>query len=730
MGKGTNQIATELEAKTIGGGGTQTADTKCVTKTRATALGCSIRNSYENNQTVKYSDLYKTSPYSITYTNDGNGTVAGPTSAVTGSTVSITVTPNSGYERNSVTYTSGGSSNNISGTSFTMPNEDTTVNATFKKGSTGSTGSTGGGGGGGGGSYTREETTRPGFSILSVQNTPAERRLWAGANGHSYLAYTNNLLGVRSVNDYPEPESGPIQQYDLGGDVDTDVSTIYDDYDEASPFDEENPLALMCGSERIHITALLRTQEKNPGTINFQVVRYASNQYEDLGEFSLSVNMSTIGQEIMTLEPSGSNSHRLIVNWFAIDYGYNDTYNGYWFDIYWVPDNTAEKIERLIKRLVISFDDDSNYYAIDFDYDSQNQTKQNCGFNINPKYYLDNVHIETDTNSDGFNYPLFSPSYHWYHGTSNLYMYPNSVSAVYGDASIEYIQSTSPINIDSNIYHVFDMDYQNGSDQYPNTIVGKTSFPTDSTKTFLGVRLCYHVPDWQPNTAKSPRIYFCSFRMKEIYDTDHPSGISLTSDNRIMQTRDQLDNSVVDFSKVNIKWDPEYTQRIRYNCYASDAPLLGIQDIEFMPSHTGSFYYAWRNVYSDSENLYDAIRLEILNNSHVLTFNFEKLANLGILSLIGGKYSEFAYYLAVQYAGFEWGFILNPFTNSMCYQDRLEENSVGTLQERRLQFRDAHIPNRFFFDPVIEDSHWYTANSIGDEQPERMFCLANAGFVP
>ncbi len=72
MGKGTNQIATEAEAKAIGGATASVTTDKCTTKTRATALGCTVSGSYQNNQTVKYSDLSKSvlDPfYTITWKN-------------------------------------------------------------------------------------------------------------------------------------------------------------------------------------------------------------------------------------------------------------------------------------------------------------------------------------------------------------------------------------------------------------------------------------------------------------------------------------------------------------------------------------------------------------------------------------------------------------------------------------------------------------------------------------
>ncbi|MGN0462581.1 MAG: InlB B-repeat-containing protein [Ruminococcus sp.] len=66
--------------------------------------------------------------YSITYTNDGKGTVSGPTEALANDTVSgFTVTPNTGYELDTLTFNGTAFTD-----SFTMPGEAVTVKATFK----------------------------------------------------------------------------------------------------------------------------------------------------------------------------------------------------------------------------------------------------------------------------------------------------------------------------------------------------------------------------------------------------------------------------------------------------------------------------------------------------------------------------------------------------------------------------------------------------------------------
>ena len=62
MGNKTNQIATQLEAKTIGGGNSDASSTKCVTRTFAESVGCTVnlsQISYLGTQLVRYSDLSK-----------------------------------------------------------------------------------------------------------------------------------------------------------------------------------------------------------------------------------------------------------------------------------------------------------------------------------------------------------------------------------------------------------------------------------------------------------------------------------------------------------------------------------------------------------------------------------------------------------------------------------------------------------------------------------------------
>ncbi len=86
--------------------------------------------------------------YTITVQNDGNGTAsAAPAKAIKGTTVTLTATPNSGYEFDSWQVVSGGAS--ISNNKFVMPASNVVVNALFKE-STGSGSGSGSGGTGGG----------------------------------------------------------------------------------------------------------------------------------------------------------------------------------------------------------------------------------------------------------------------------------------------------------------------------------------------------------------------------------------------------------------------------------------------------------------------------------------------------------------------------------------------------------------------------------------------------
>ena len=93
----------------------------------------------ENKFTMPASDVTVTANYTgvnytVTIANGvQHGTVtADPTTATYNSTITLTATPEAGYQLSSLTYTTGDSQAiNIDGTSFTMPAGDVTVNAAF-----------------------------------------------------------------------------------------------------------------------------------------------------------------------------------------------------------------------------------------------------------------------------------------------------------------------------------------------------------------------------------------------------------------------------------------------------------------------------------------------------------------------------------------------------------------------------------------------------------------------
>lgn len=59
MGKLTNQIATEAEAKTVGSASIGITTNLCCIKSRAIALNCKVASNYADNQLVMFSDLSK-----------------------------------------------------------------------------------------------------------------------------------------------------------------------------------------------------------------------------------------------------------------------------------------------------------------------------------------------------------------------------------------------------------------------------------------------------------------------------------------------------------------------------------------------------------------------------------------------------------------------------------------------------------------------------------------------
>lgn len=173
LGTLTNQIADELEAKTIGKSSSSVVENKQVTKSKAVSLGCTVKGTYKDNQCTKYSDLSSTSaPSQYTIGIDSNQqstTLAikvkltpsgGSATTITGSqtlkitagtTVSISITREN-YTLLSWELRYGNTSiAKGTATSFAMPSANCTVYTSWQSNS-GGTGGTGGGGGGGGGS--------------------------------------------------------------------------------------------------------------------------------------------------------------------------------------------------------------------------------------------------------------------------------------------------------------------------------------------------------------------------------------------------------------------------------------------------------------------------------------------------------------------------------------------------------------------------------------------------
>ncbi len=84
--------------------------------------------------TVTVTFTIKKGVHNVNVTSDGNGTVAAePLSAVQGTDITLTITPNEGYELDKLTV--GGTEVTVTGNTYTfeMPDADVAVNATFKK---------------------------------------------------------------------------------------------------------------------------------------------------------------------------------------------------------------------------------------------------------------------------------------------------------------------------------------------------------------------------------------------------------------------------------------------------------------------------------------------------------------------------------------------------------------------------------------------------------------------
>lgn len=125
-------------------------------------------------------------PHKVTVGTCTNGAAnISQTQAKKGDTVTVTVTPNNGYELDSITVTTtevSGITVTVSGTTFTMPASDVTVTATFKEKTT-SGGDQGGSSGGGASSYpVKVEPQDEGSVEISSKNAQAGAKVTLTSN--------------------------------------------------------------------------------------------------------------------------------------------------------------------------------------------------------------------------------------------------------------------------------------------------------------------------------------------------------------------------------------------------------------------------------------------------------------------------------------------------------------------------------------------------------------------
>lgn len=100
-----------------------------------TLTGATLKNANQfdiaNSDVSVVGNFLEDTKYTVTCTNDGNGTIAAsPTSNYTGSTVTLSSTPNSGYDFDSYTLISGTGAS-ISGNTLTIGTSNVTVKGNF-----------------------------------------------------------------------------------------------------------------------------------------------------------------------------------------------------------------------------------------------------------------------------------------------------------------------------------------------------------------------------------------------------------------------------------------------------------------------------------------------------------------------------------------------------------------------------------------------------------------------
>ena len=103
-----------------------------------TITGATLKNANQfdivNSDVSVVGNFLEDTKYTVTCTNDGHGTVAAsPTSNYSGSTVTLSNTPNSGYEFDSYTIVSGTGAS-ISGNTLTIGTSNVTVRGNFAQG--------------------------------------------------------------------------------------------------------------------------------------------------------------------------------------------------------------------------------------------------------------------------------------------------------------------------------------------------------------------------------------------------------------------------------------------------------------------------------------------------------------------------------------------------------------------------------------------------------------------
>lgn len=119
----------------MGGGTSGTFGTRCTTKSFAISVGCAVGSTYTDNQLVRYSHLSKNNTtYNISLDFDlSRGSLSvSPTSAKSGTTITVTCAPSGGYYTSALYYKVGNAKYSITNGTFIMPASNCTVCAIFE----------------------------------------------------------------------------------------------------------------------------------------------------------------------------------------------------------------------------------------------------------------------------------------------------------------------------------------------------------------------------------------------------------------------------------------------------------------------------------------------------------------------------------------------------------------------------------------------------------------------